>query len=298
MKRMWAVARGWLGCGVVCGVLMTAGGGPAALAAGPDDKKPVRKPVINLDGSAKQRRPGQVMPGDASPASSAAVPAKPEETPIITPSAAATPGAAPSAQPQAGAALSPAPSVPAAEPIPASTPRKVVAPPPKLHATAVGVPSVPAGAQVRRPGAVGAMGAPTDAAWADLSSSWGEDAPIEVRVGVHAPVVIRVAGATDASGAPLPATLVTLWPMARAMVGPELVDGRWVPGVRLTRGQATVQPESSPDGTPAPTTGSVAGGGWSSVVRTPERTVPIANAGGRVAYDPVRRTRSWTLMKD
>jgi hypothetical protein len=73
------------------------------------------------------------------------------------------------------------------------------------------------------------------------------------------------------------------------MIGPEFVDGRWIPGVRLARGQVTVQPESAG-------ASSVLPGAWSSAVRTPDRLVPVAGAGGRVAYDTVRGTRMWSLV--
>jgi outer membrane biosynthesis protein TonB len=250
-----------------------------ARAALLDDKKPVKKPVVDLDSSAKKRRDGQVMPGDtAPPAPRAPAPAaapKPAEPAKPAPQPAPTPAAAP-AQP---------PSAPVPAPAPSPSPKPSTPPPaPTFHTAASAIARAPAGAQARKPGA-------SDAGWTDISEQWTADGPVEVRVGMHAAVVLRINGATDPAG-PVPSTLVTLWPLARAVIVPEFVDGRWVVGVRITRGQVTVQPESTADPDPEALTR------WRAAVRTPERAVPISGAGGRVAYDTVRRTRVWALLSD
>ncbi len=264
---------------------MAAGGAVGAPAlAGPDDKKPVRKPVINLDSTAKQRRPGQVLPGDTSP--TPAPKATPAPVPAPPPTKAPEPPPpVPVAQP---APQPPAPSV--QTPVQQPEPCKETPPAPKLRASASSVSGATAGAQVRRiGGGGGASGG--DGAWVELTSEWAGETPIELRVGVHAPVVVRIAGEMEGDVL-VPDTLVTLWPLARVVIAPEFAEGRWSVGVRVARGQVTLQPDVIPNADPT------AARRWGAVVRTPERAIPVAGAGGRVAYDPVRHTRVWTLMND
>ncbi len=229
----------------------------AAQPAGqPAEKKPVKKPPIDLEKDAKKPRPGQVLPEGSSPAEPA--PATPE------------PGASPTpANPAPTPAPAPAPT-PREKPAPTSGPRPL--PPPRAEG---GVPSRVDGVasdlryvavdrvnvevtEVLGPGEFvqwrvvdDGRGRPGD--WQTLQPGEPISDRIEIRTGIGARVSMNVEGSTS----------VILHRLTRARVERKIrSDGQWQIGVTIYRGMVEA-------------TGAAADRGAAVLVRTPDQVFPL-----------------------
>lgn len=256
---------------------------PRARASGSPSSGAIKRPVIDLEQMARDRRPGQVMPGDVSP-----------DVPVTAPTSAAQVAVQPeTAIAQTGAkTLRSAPLVPGAQalqtaPTAAVSVDDFARPAPPSEAATTGVASgiendpapiaslQPARVRVAAVTSTNAQWRAPVGGWQALSVGQESQARVDVRAGLDADVVMVVDDVVE----------LRVERLGRVSIerGVES-DGRSCVLVTLGRGRVEVRPVNA--STPTPESAS----SYLARVRTPDRSIGVRQ-GAVLEYDAFTGTR-------
>lgn len=262
--------RGILPTALAMGAAALLAGAPAAVAQQqsdppiPRNKRPVRRPVIDLEEMAKRPRPGQIVPGE--PASTD--PAAPESEPAAQPTSAPAPTPPAPPSPATSTASTPAATPSTTVPVAAQDPADPV------HASVLEVAGPPTQVQWR------AVTAPVDeeAEWGTIEAGASLDGRIELRTGLAGVVALDVDNQTA----------LRFGRLSRARLERRITSGRSEIVVHLLRGRVVVEPRAL----------DAAG-----LAATPVRIVTPAGTAVRrvaveIAYDAMSGMRETVLKRE